>query len=138
MLDDRITQNEVALAAEKLKDKNSSSDGLCAPLVRNVLHIVMPLLVLLCNCIFFSAMYPAKWSISVIHALHKKLLMSDSNNYRGISLVELLAKLYDVILCERLKRWFIPHMEQSGFQEGRSCAEHVFMFTNFDSCCNIE
>lgn len=46
-------------------------------------------------------------------------------NYRGISIVNSIAKLYDMILVSRLKNWFKPYREQAGPQEGRSCLEHI-------------
>ena len=35
------------------------------------------------------------------------------------------AKLFDMILCARLTRWFTPHREQAGAQAGRGCLEHI-------------
>lgn len=35
------------------------------------------------------------------------------------------AKLYDSILCSRLKKWFRPFREQAGAQEKRGCIEHI-------------
>ena len=36
-----------------------------------------------------------------------------------------VAKLYDMVLCSRLERWFIPHREQAGSQAGRGCIELI-------------
>ena len=46
-------------------------------------------------------------------------------NYRGISVIESLAKVYDYILYNRLSRWFTPDREQAGAQPKRSCMEHI-------------
>lgn len=45
--------------------------------------------------------------------------------YRGISIINSVAKLYDMVLCSRLKQWFKPFREQAGAQEKRGCIEHV-------------
>ena len=52
---------------------------------------------------------------------------AESKNYRGISLVQLLAKLFDFILLNRFKKWFIPADGQTAYQPKLGCADHVFM-----------
>ena len=46
-------------------------------------------------------------------------------NYRGITVINCVAKLYDKILCRRLQLWFKPDREQAGGQKGRGCIEHI-------------
>ena len=50
-----------------------------------------------------------------------------SKNYRGISLVHLLAKLFDIIMLRRFKRWFTPADEQTAYCPKRGSADHVFL-----------
>ena len=57
--------------------------------------------------------------------LFKKGNRKDPNNYRGISIINSIAKLYDMILCKRLELWFKPYREQAGAQKGRGCIEHL-------------
>ncbi len=40
-------------------------------------------------------------------------------------MINSLAKLYDMILCSRLKQWYKPCREQDGAQEKRGCLEHI-------------
>ena len=47
------------------------------------------------------------------------------DNYRGISVTNSIAKLYDMIICERLYQWFRPCREQAGAQRNRGCLEHI-------------
>ena len=51
----------------------------------------------------------------------------DSKNYRGISLVHLLAKLFDIILFKRFRKWFKPADEQTAYRPKRGSADHVFL-----------
>ena len=46
-------------------------------------------------------------------------------NYRGINVVNCLAKLFDLVLSSRLNSWFVPYREQAGSQKGRGCIEHI-------------
>lgn len=36
-----------------------------------------------------------------------------------------LAKLYDLLLCRRLEKWYKPDREQAGAQSGRGCMEQI-------------
>ena len=47
-------------------------------------------------------------------------------NYRPVSLVLMLAKLFDFTLLGRFKRWFTPHDLQTAYQEGKSSSDHIF------------
>ena len=47
------------------------------------------------------------------------------SNYRGISIINSLAKIYDYVLCNRLMKWFTPDREQAGALPKRGCMEHI-------------
>ena len=49
----------------------------------------------------------------------------DCENYRGISIINALAKCYDYILNNRLSSWYIPCREQAGAQVKRGCIELI-------------
>ena len=40
-------------------------------------------------------------------------------------MINSIATLYDMVLCSRLKQWFIPSREQAGAQAKRGCLEHI-------------
>ena len=48
-------------------------------------------------------------------------------NYRPVSLVIMLFKLFDFILLKRFTNWFFPHDNQTAYQKGRSANDHVFL-----------
>ena len=54
-------------------------------------------------------------------------MRTDATKYRPISLVQLLAKLFDTILLERFRKWFTPSDPQTAYQNKRSGADHVFL-----------
>ena len=77
------------------------------------------------NIIFTSAFYPVSWTRAKLFMLFKRGNRKDPNNYRGISVISSIAKLYDMVLCNRLELWFKPYREQAGAQKGRGCLEHI-------------
>ena len=75
--------------------------------------------------IVFSSTYPTTWNLTKMFVIFKKGLTADTNNYRGISVVDALPKLYDGILNARLNTWYTPCIEQAGAQAGRGCEEQL-------------
>ena len=65
------------------------------------------------------------WTISKLLMLFKKGSTMDCGNYRGISIIDALAKCYDYLLNNRLTEWYIPCREQAGAQSKRGCTEHI-------------
>ena len=47
-------------------------------------------------------------------------------NFRPVSLVLMLSKLYDFVLLARFKKWFTPNDMQTAYQHGKSCSDHIF------------
>ncbi len=64
-------------------------------------------------------------SRSVVYFEGLKGSRKSCDNYRDISIMDSLAKLYDSILYKRLEQWFRPGREQVGAQQGRGCTEHI-------------
>ena len=75
--------------------------------------------------IIFVAGYPLAWTCAKLIMLFKKGLHSDCNNYRGISVINAIAKIYDYVLNNRLVSWYKACREQAGAQLERGCMEHI-------------
>ena len=45
---------------------------------------------------------------------------------RGIGIAAILARIYDIILDERFRKWYTPNREQAGFCAGRGCPFPLF------------
>ena len=75
----------------------------------------------------FQGTYPIQWAIAKVFNIFKKGDKRDPGNYRGISIMSAIAKLYDVILCNRFLQWYKPKFEQAGAQKGRGCEEQIFV-----------
>ena len=65
----------------------------------------MPVFSKLFNGILVSGLFPESWSIAVMVPVFKRGDPSDPNNFRGISLVSCLAKLFTHITNNRLIKW---------------------------------
>ena len=80
------------------------------------------------NCILKFHVFPSSWRTTVVSEIFKnKGKPTESKNYRPVSLVQLLAKLFDFILLNRFKKWFKPADGQTAYQSKLGCADHVFL-----------
>ncbi len=126
LLDEPITSLEIEQQIKKLKsDKASGPDGLSPGILKWLPGQWLVLLAHIFNVIFVTRVYPKEWSRAKLCTIFKKGNKNDVRNYRGISIINSMAKLYDMVLCSRLKLWFKPFREQAGAQEKRGCLEHI-------------
>ena len=62
------------------------------------------------------------------------------DNYRGISVLMYLPKLYDAILSQRLRSWYSTLYEQAGAKPKRGCEEQILtlrlLIEIARKCCN--
>ena len=126
ILDNPITENEVLQEAKRMNsNKACGLDGVTPGIFKLLPGPWLLLLASLLSNLFLAAQYPVSWSKAKFFTIFKKGDRLNPGNYRGISVINSIAKLYDMILCSRLKSWFKPYREQAGSQEKRSCIEHI-------------
>ena len=84
------------------------------------------------NLVYNVGCIPSEWKTSNIVPIHKKDDKSDVENYRLISLISLVMKVFERILYEEL----LNHTEakidprQHGFLRNKSCNTNLLSFTN--------
>ena len=137
----------------KLKsDKACGIDHLLNEYFMKFKDIMAPILVRVFNIIFDSGEFPNDWSKGIIIPLHKKGDTDNTDNYRGITLVSNLSKIFTSILNNRLLQWSeennIISDAQFGFKHGSGTTEAIFALHNLISlylnkkkklyCCFID
>ena len=101
--DDPITIKEIKFVLNKLKNgKAGGPDGIINEVIKYSCNITLKSVAKLFNLILKSGQYPKRWNKSYMILLHKSGSKSDPSNYRGISLVNCLSKLFSAILNQRL------------------------------------
>ena len=83
---------------------------------------------------FDNSIYPECWTWGIIVPVPKKGNLNDVNNYRGITFTSVFAKIFSLILDNRLRKWAedneILSDCQFGFREKRSTADCIFVLTS--------
>jgi len=126
-----ITQDEILSVVNKLRNgKSPGPDGIMYEMYTNSIDILIEPICKLLNLILTSGIYPDKWSCAIISPLFKKGSRSDPKNYRGISLLCCISKIFTKIINNRLVYWSDLHSKldegQAAYRVGRSTVDHIF------------
>ncbi len=125
VLDEPFTVQELV---KVLKDVNvrKSYVGICPGIMRALPVNWIMFFLHMFNVVFLNVCYPVSWGCSKLFVLFKggkdRL---ECGNYRGISIMNTLAKLYDYLILNRLKLWTSIDKCQAGAQSGRGCVEQI-------------
>ena len=130
-LNGEITETEIRKAISSLKSgKAAGPDGLPSDAFRNACNTLVRFLCPLFNKVFDSGVYPESWTKAVIFPLHKKGNPRRVDNYRGISLLNIISKLYSTVINNRLSQFCKEHESipeaQAGFRKGYSTTDNIF------------
>ena len=87
------------------------------------------------NLVLNTGLIPEEWCISLVQPIYKnKGETSDPDNYRGISLISCLGKLFTMAINERLTKYLdnmgIIGDEQAGFRKNYSTMDHIFVISS--------
>ena len=101
-----IVSEEIAQAIKLMKnDKSSGTDGMIVEMYKNGLMQVVSFSVTLFNVIFDTSVFPSQWCEAIILSIYKAGNKCDPANYRGISLLNILGKIFTKILNNRFVHW---------------------------------
>ena len=118
-LDCPFSNNEISQQIKKVKGKKACGpDGLGGSLLKSCFHIIFLFLSTIFNSLYHASVYPIQWSNSITFMLFKKGNKKDPNNYRSISLLNILSKVFAGILHNRLMIWCTKENVFSDFQFG--------------------
>lgn len=131
-LNDDVTNDEVHGAIKQLKrGKAAGPDVLINELYVVGADLLVPKLTRLFNLVFKSGHFPESWSEGFIVPVPKKGNANKVDNYRGITLLSTLGKLFTRILNNRLYFWAdcygVLIDAQMGFRPGYSTVDNMFV-----------
>ena len=144
ILDAPITAMEVFKAIRKLKmGKAPGEDGILTDILKTAAdavnnsklrgdNTVVDALVLMFNFVFDKGVWPERWGTGIIFPLHKHDSRLDPSNYRPITLLSVVGKLFGVVVNARLSAFSEAtgslSDEQGGFRPNRGTPDQVFLF----------
>ena len=134
-LDYMISLEELKTASSVLKPgKALGIDNISNEMIRSLVNCYPEIILLLFNSILESNEIIPEWVIGLIVPIHKKGSTSEPDNYRGITLMCCLGKLFIAILNNRLMRYTIRNKIlsdcQLGFMAGNRCSDAHIILNN--------
>jgi Reverse transcriptase (RNA-dependent DNA polymerase) len=130
-LDDVCSEIEVREAIQRLKlGKTSGKDEIVSEVLKRGGDKVEYAVYLLCVKVWEEEKLPKDWTKGIICPIYKDGDKRDTSNYRGITLLSIVGKVYAQIINERLMRWSERNKvlveEQGGFRPHRGCPDQLF------------
>jgi hypothetical protein len=129
-----ITVEEIKAAIAKQKNKAPSPlDHITNDMLVAGGEAVIHSLAIMFNAVFDSGKSPTAWQTGIGCPCPKKGDLTDWSNYRIITLLSVVGKLFEIILDTRLSDHLesngLLSQQQGGFRKGRSTADLTFTLT---------
>ena len=130
-----ITIEEVERQIRKLKkEKAPGGDGITNEVWMYGSERVIARVVEIMNRIWKGKGFSLQWRGGIIIPIYKKGSREETKNYRGITLLSTMYKVYAMVIGERLKseleeKKILPD-SQGGFREGRGTIDNVYILNH--------
>lgn len=139
-LDVEITVYEINKAVKNLKQsKSGGPDQLLNEFLKYGFDALRPYLLKLYNIILSTGFFPTSWGEGFIIPIFKKGNVENVENYRGITLLSVVGKLFTSIINNRLNEWaenYHVYIEaQAGFRNGMGTIDNIFVLHGLITHC---
>ena len=119
--------NQVLSLFEKLnKSKGAGLDGICSRLILYCADLIAPHISIIFNSSLANGIFPDDWKSARVTPLFKYGERSDIDNYRPISVISIIGKVFERIIYNQLFAYLsdgnILFKHQSGFRAFHSTA----------------
>lgn len=137
-----VDYDEIESVIIKLKDKCALGwDGISTTVVKAAKHVLVPLLSHIFNASFSTGIFPQYFKKAVVHPIFKSGDRDCVANYRPISVLNIMSKIFEKIINKRLLAFLhtnnILSENQFGFRHNKSTEDAVLELSdtvvkNFD------
>ena len=133
-LDEEIQLEEVKIAIKRLKSgKAPGEDSITAELLKGANERCIEALWKVFKRCYEEEELPEEWARGLVVPIPKTTDGRKIENYRGISLMSIVGKVFVSVLNARLKTWMEKHRvvveEQAGFREGHAAVDQVYVLS---------
>lgn len=130
-----VSESQVALALSKLSPfKRGGVAGIPAAVYQRLAYTVVPSLVHIINTSIETSTFPKTYKQAIVTPIFKKGEVSQLGNYRPISSLPILSKIFEFLLnrqvIEHLDRFNLLSAKQFGFRKGISAEQLILSVTD--------
>ena len=136
ILNQPFSEDEIRKFVKNLKNNKAAGiDGILNEYIKCTIDLMVPLYNKLFNQVLNTGEIPEDWLTGLIIPIYKnKGSKCDTDNYRGITLLSCVGKLFTSILNQRLTEFcennYILKEIQAGFRKGYSTLDNIYVFKN--------
>lgn len=131
---DCIGEDEVQNAIRSTKSNAIGLDGISPKFLKLILPILLPYITHIVNACIYSSQFPEYWKAARIIPIPKKSNPSSPSEFRPISLLPFLAKIFEKLICNQIQNYLdasnMISKWQSGFRNKHSCESAVIKVTS--------
>lgn len=129
-----VSAGEISKIIKMVKGNHSAGyDEISGKLLKEISEYLVEPLVYCINLCIFQGVYPSSLKIAKVVPIYKKNDPGDISNYRPVSLLPTISKIFEYVLLNRLvpfcNRYNIFSSNQHGFLKGMSTIGAVRSFT---------
>ena len=114
--------------------KSTGTDDIGPRLLKMAAPFIAEILTFICNLSIRTGSFPEKWKEAKVKPLHKGGPTNDLNNFRPISILPVLSKLFEKHVHESLlsflEQYKLLYSTQSGFRPSHSCETALLYMTD--------
>ena len=135
-LDKEISEREITEAVSNLKNNKAvGEDKISNEYIKASIDTLKPVYKKIFNIVYSTGIIPTNWTLGVIKPIYKnKGSKADPDNYRPITILSCMGKLFSSILNNRLskylKYWDAVGEEQLGFKQNYSTTDGIFVLNS--------
>ena len=100
------------------KSKGAGLDKLSSRLIRECADLISPYISIIFNCCLTTGTFPDDWKLAKVTPIFKQGDRSDMNNYRPISVISAIAKVFERIVYNQLSSYLSENNILSKYQSG--------------------
>ena len=133
------TPQEIESIIFSLKSKRCAPQEIPVSLLKQIVDIISPIISQLVNASVSKGLFPKALKVARIVPIHKAGPKSDKKNYRPISILPTLSKIFEKAMHKRITNFFVKfnllYNDQYGFQSKKNTTDAIIKFT--DQCYDI-
>lgn len=130
-----VNVGELQNIVSSLKNSSSGLDSIPVTMFKKCFHLISNNVAALINKSFTDGSFPDALKLARLIPVHKSGCKCTLENYRPISILPFMSKLFEKCMSNRLVNFFEKNslfsQHQFGFRKGRNTADAVSSFTNF-------
>lgn len=120
-----VLPDKVAELMSTIKTESVGVDGIGVRLLSLCFDFIVPFLTHILNCCLEQGIFPDIWKIAIVRPVPKTAVPAEFRDLRPISILPVLSKILEKIMCEQLRNYLASHgvipEQQSGFRPLHSC-----------------